>query len=79
MTDISGTLHFRILKQRATKEAGDTGGDDVPINHLIKPVLDINYKNKEFKAECDGDMIDDDTGEPINFCKDKFSFTIEEG
>lgn len=79
MKNFRGTLTFKVLRQRAPK-SGDTGGDeDIIISHLIKPKMHIEYKELTCDANCDGDMIDDDTGKSIPFCKEEFKLKVVNG
>lgn len=85
MKELQGTLKFKILKQRAPKAAGGGTGaafeqddDDVIISHLINPKLTVDYKDKNQKADCDGDMKDDD-GNSIPFCAETFNLDVLEG
>lgn len=79
LKEMKGVITVRVLKQRAPKTEGDTGGDqDEIINHLISPKLLINWKEKDAEYNCDGDMKDD-AGSAIPFCGDTFRFNVLDG
>lgn len=80
MKELQGTLKFKVLKQRAPKSGtGDEQDEeDVIISHFISPTFKVEYYDQMEKAECDGDMRDDN-GKKIPFCDHEFNLDVANG